>query len=83
MIITAVEARPKRRGRVDVYVDGVVAFDMRAGHRHRARDSARAHHRRGADRGDRAADRRRAALETAAAMLARRARAASAKCAAG
>ena len=74
MIITAVEPAPKRRGRVAVFVDGVAAFDV-------ARSTA-------ASRGLRpgaaiddaeiaaivAADRRRAALETAVAMLARRPR---------
>lgn len=74
MIITAVERTQKRRGRVDVYVDGIVAFEV-------ARSTA-------ASRGLRpgvaiegseieaivVADQRRAALETAAAMLARRPR---------
>lgn len=74
MIITAVEPTRKRHGSVDVYVDGVAAFDV-------ARATA-------ASRGLRpgaaideaqieaivAADRRRAALEMAAAMLARRPR---------
>lgn len=74
MIVTAIQRTPRRRGRVDVYVDGVLACDL-------ARDTAR-------DRGLRpgrpieqtevdglvAADRRRQALETAAAMLARRPR---------
>lgn len=74
MIITAVEAAQRRRGRVAVYVDGLAAFEV-------ARTMA-------ASRGLRpgaaideaqidaivAADRRRAALETAAAMLARRPR---------
>ena len=74
MIITAVEPAPRRRGRVDVYVDGVVAFDI-------ARTTATG---RGLRLGATidaaqidaivAADRRRAALETAAAMLARRPR---------
>jgi regulatory protein len=72
MIITAVESTPKRRGRVDVYVDGVVAFDV-------ARATAAARQLRPGVAIDGAeieaivvADRRRAALETAAAMLARR-----------
>ncbi len=74
MIITAVERTRKRRDRVDVYVDGVVAFEV-------ARSTA-------GSRGLRpgvalesseieaivVADQRRAALETAAAMLARRPR---------
>ena len=72
MIITAVESTRKRRGRVDVYVDGVVAFDV-------ARATAAARGLRpgvGIDGVEIetivASDRRRAALETAAAMLARR-----------
>ena len=72
MIITAVESTRKRRGRVDVYVDGVVAFDV-------ARATAAARRLRPGVAIDGAeietivaADRRRAALETAAAMLARR-----------
>jgi regulatory protein len=74
MIITAVEPARKRRGHVDVYVDGVVAFDV-------ARTTAI---RRGLRPGAAidaaqidaivAADGRLAALETAAAMLARRPR---------
>ena len=74
MIITAVEPAQKRRGRVQVYVDGVVAFDV-------ARAVAVARRlRRGAGIDPAeieaivAADRRRAALEAAAAMLARRPR---------
>lgn len=72
MIITAVESTRKRRGRVDVYVDGVVAFEV-------ARSTAAARHLRPGVEVEPAeihaivsADRRRAALETAAAMLARR-----------
>lgn len=72
MIITAVEPTRKRRGRVDVYVDGVVACDV-------ARAVAIARGLRPGAAVDPAeidaivaADRRRAALEMAAAMLARR-----------
>ncbi len=72
MIITAVESTRKRRARVDVYVDGVMAFDV-------ARATAAARRLRPGVSIDAAeietivaADRRRAALETAAAMLARR-----------
>ena len=72
MIITAVESTRKRRGRVDVYVDGIVAFDV-------ARATAAARGLRPGVAIDGAeietivaADRRRGALETAAAMLARR-----------
>lgn len=72
MIITAVERSQKRRGRVDVYVDGVVQFDVA-----RAVASARGLRPGGAIDPAQieaivAADRRRAALDTAAAMLARR-----------
>ena len=74
MIITAVESTRKRRGRVDVYVDGVVAFEV-------ARSTATARGLRPgmAIQGSEieaivTADLRRAALETAAAMLARRPR---------
>jgi regulatory protein len=74
MIITAVEPTQKRRGRLDIYVDGVVAFDV-------ARAVAVARRLRPGAAIDGAeieaivaADRRRAALEAAAAMLARRPR---------
>jgi regulatory protein len=72
MIITAVESTRKKRGRVDVYVDGVVAFDIA-----RATAAARGLQPGVAIAGGEiealvAADRRRSALETAAAMLARR-----------
>jgi regulatory protein len=74
VIITAVEPAQKRRGRVEVYVDGVVAFDI-------ARTTATGRGLRPGAAIDAAqieaivaADRRRAALETAAAMLARRPR---------
>ena len=74
MIITAVEPAQKRRGRVNVYVDGVAAFDV-------ARTTATSRGLRPGAAIDEArieaivaADRRRAALETAAAMLARRPR---------
>jgi regulatory protein len=74
MIITAVEPAQRRRGRVQVYVDGVAAFDV-------ARAVAVARRLRPGAAIDPAqveaivaADRRRAALETAAAMLARRPR---------
>jgi regulatory protein len=72
MIVTAVERTQKRRGRVDIYVDGVAAFDV-------ARATATARNLRPGVAIERdeidaivAADRRRAALGTAAAMLARR-----------
>src|SRR6185295_11873150 len=74
VIITAVEPAPKRRGRVAVYVDGVVAFDI-------AKATATGRGLRPGTTIDEAqiealvaADRRRAAIETAAAMLARRPR---------
>ena len=74
MIVTAVEPAQKRRGRVEVYVDGIVAFDV-------ARAVAVARRLRPGAAIDPAqieaivaADRRRAALEEAAAMLARRPR---------
>jgi regulatory protein len=73
MIITAVEPAQNRRGRVEVYVDGVVAFDI-------ARTTAMGRGLRPGGAIDAAqidaivaADRRRGALETAA-MLARRPR---------
>ncbi|MBI5283727.1 MAG: RecX family transcriptional regulator [Chloroflexi bacterium] len=72
MIITAVERKPKRRGRVDVYVDGAPAFDV-------ARSIATSHGLRpgmpiAREQIDAmvAADVRRQALDVAAAMLARR-----------
>jgi len=74
MIITAIERTQKQRGRVDVYVDGALACDL-------ARSVAAAHGLRpgGAIAQEQieaivAADRRRAALDAAAAMLARRPR---------
>jgi regulatory protein len=72
MIITAVERIARRRGRVEVRVDGVSSFDI-------ARDTAVARDLkpgRAIDRGEIdamiAADRRRVALDAAVAMLARR-----------
>jgi regulatory protein len=74
MIITAIERTPKRRGRVDVYVDGASAFDV-------ARSVATAHGLRPGMSIAReqidaivAADVRRQALDVAGAMLARRPR---------
>jgi regulatory protein len=74
MIITAVERSAKRRGRVDVYVDGVVACEL-------ARSVAAAHGLRPGRAIAReqidaivAADRRRQALDAAVTMLARRPR---------
>lgn len=74
MIITAVHRSPKRRGRVDVYVDGELAFDLsrdsvakrelRAG---RPINAAEIEH-------IIAADARRRALDAAVALLARRPR---------
>lgn len=74
MIITAIERNTRRRGRVDVYVDGVSRFDL-------ARATAKAHDLRPGRAIDDAAiariiaaDERRCALDTAVAMLARRPR---------
>lgn len=74
MIVTAVERTRGRRSRVDVYVDGAVLFDV-------ARDTAAdlgLRPGRAIDAGEAeaivAADQRRQALATAAAMLARRPR---------
>jgi regulatory protein len=74
MIITAVERKPKRRGRVDVYVDGVPAFDV-------SRATARTHALRPGRPLDDSAiaaivadDRRHSALAAAVALLARRPR---------
>jgi regulatory protein len=74
MIVTSIERTPKRRGRVDVYVDGVAAFEV-------AGATATAQGLRAGEPIDRAridaivaADRRRLALDTAVAMLARRPR---------
>lgn len=74
LIITAIERTPKRRGRVTIYVDGIVAFEV-------ARSTAAARKLRPGVAIQRteiedivAADRRRGALEAAAAMLARRPR---------
>jgi len=74
MIVTAVGRKPKRRGRLDVYVDGVPAFDV-------SRATARAHELRPGRPIDAAAiaaivadDCRRAALGAAVALLARRPR---------
>ncbi len=74
MIITSIERTPKRRGRVDVYVDGVATFEV-------AGATATAQGLRAGEPIDRAridaivaADRHRLALDTAVAMLARRPR---------
>ena len=73
-MITAVERTPRRRGRVDVYIGGELAFDL-------ARDTARSRDLRPGRTLTQpeidalvAADRRRTALDTAVAMLARRPR---------
>lgn len=74
MIITSIERTRGRRSRIDVYVDGELAFDL-------ARDTASKRELRPGRPIDRveiealvAADARRSALDTAAAMLARRPR---------
>lgn len=74
MIITAINPKPRRRSRVDVYVDGELAFDL-------ARDTVSKRELRPGRPIDRAeieaivaADARRSALDTAVAMLARRPR---------
>jgi regulatory protein len=74
MIITAVNAKPRRRNRVEIYVDGELAFDL-------ARDTVSKGELRPGRPIDRAeiealvaADARRSALATAAAMLAHRPR---------
>ncbi len=74
MIITAINPKPHRRNRVDVYVDGELAFDL-------ARDTVSKRELRPGRPIDRAeidaivaADARRSALDTAAAMLAHRPR---------
>jgi regulatory protein len=74
VIITAINRNPKRRGRVDVYVDGERAFDI-------ARDAAASRELRPGRPIDRseiealvAADARKQALDSAVAMLARRPR---------
>ncbi len=74
MIITSIERTRRRRSRVDVYVDGELAFDL-------ARAAASKYDLRPGRPIDRteieaivAADARRSALDTAAAMLARRPR---------
>jgi len=72
MIITSVEPTPRRRGRVDVLVDGEPAFEI-------AREAARTHGLRPGRAVEQpeidallAADARKSALDTAVAMLARR-----------
>lgn len=74
MIVTDVQPVPKRRGRVEIYVDGVASFEV-------ARATAASRRLRPGLAIDQseiaavvAADRRRAALEMAASMLARRPR---------
>ncbi|MEX2227595.1 MAG: regulatory protein RecX [Dehalococcoidia bacterium] len=74
MLVTAVVRKPRRAGRVDVYVDGEVAFDVQ-------RDTARTSELRPGRSIEPAeieaiiaADRKRQALEAAVALLARRPR---------
>jgi regulatory protein len=74
MMVTAIEPAPKRRGRVEIFVDGVAALEMR-------RDSAAKHQLRPGRAIERAeieaivaAEQRREAIGIATAMLARRPR---------